>query len=49
MMTKEEIDLLIAFLQSTLILAEKLDPNLQNNKVIIAINKGIAVLQGLGL
>jgi hypothetical protein len=48
-MNKEEIDILIGVLQSVITVAEKINPNLQTNKVIIAVNKGIAVLQGLGL
>jgi hypothetical protein len=48
-MNKVEVDIVIGILQSVLLLAEKIHPQLENNPTIIAINKTISTLQALGL
>jgi hypothetical protein len=48
-MDKATIDLILGLFESIIKIVEGIDPNAANNKVVVDIQKAIAVIQGLGL
>ena len=48
-MSKEIIDLILGMLNASIKIAELADPKLDNNPVIVEIQKAVAAIQELGL
>lgn len=49
MMDKMEIDAIIEVIRALIALIEIIDPNIENNEMVIKLNKGITLLQSIGL